>query len=246
MAKRRRQQRLPQSRSGTARRGTGASGREVPSSAPPSWRERIRLGRKPTAPGRRRRISRREREERRKRQLFWGVGIAGALVVVILAGFALNEYWIKPRHVLATVDGTEIRRKDYWKVRSYDLLNQAAQFQQLASFSDAQQQQQYQQLAQQALAELPDVWGSTDTNDTTLSKMIDDAVYLKNLDKLGLTINDQDVRDYINQQFEPANAPIYTPTPTPTLIPTRAAWATETAVAQDATATANAEALAAT
>jgi peptidyl-prolyl cis-trans isomerase C len=206
----------------------------------------VRFGRKPTAPGRRRRISRREREERQKRQLYWGMGIAGALIAVILVGFAVNEYVVKPRHVMATVDGTKIRRKDYWKVRSYDLLNQASQFQQLATFADSEQQQQYQSLAQQALLELEDVWGSTSTNDATLSKMIDDQVYLKNLDSLNLTVTDQDVDDYIAQQFEPANAPIFTPTPTATLIPTRAAWATETAVSQNTTATANAASLEAT
>ncbi|MEA2531671.1 MAG: hypothetical protein QOG89_3315 [Thermomicrobiales bacterium] len=240
MPKRRRDERPRESRTGTPRPARPASGRQPQPAPPPSWRDRLRIGQKPTAPGRRRRISRREREERRKRQLFWGMGVAGALIAVILVGFAANEYWIKPRHVMATVDGTKIRRKDYWKVRSFDLLNQASQFSQLATFASSEQQQQYQSLAQQALTELEDVWGSTDTNDATLSKMIDDQVYLKNLDKLNLTIADQEVDDYIAQQFEPADAPIYTPTPTPTLIPTRAAWATETAVAQAATATAEA------
>jgi hypothetical protein len=164
------------------------------------------------------------------------MGLAGVLIVAILIGFSANEYWIKPRHVLATVDGTKIRRKDYWKVRSYDLLNQAAQFQQLAQFSDSQTASQYQSMAQQAIDELDKVWGSTDTNADTLSKMIDDQVYLKNLDKLNLAVTQQDVDDYIAQQFEPANAPIFTPTATATLIPTRAAWATETAVAESATA----------
>jgi parvulin-like peptidyl-prolyl isomerase len=166
------------------------------------------------------------------------MGIAGVVIAVILIGFSANDYWFKPRHVLATVDGTKIRRKDYWKVRSYDLLNQAAQFQQLAQFSDSQQASQYQSMAQQAITELDDVWGSTDTNDDTLSKMIDDQVYLKNLDNLNLTVTQQEIDDYIAQQFEPSGAPIYTPTATATLIPTRAAWATETAVAAAATATA--------
>ena len=168
------------------------------------------------------------------------MGVAGVLVILILAGSAINEYFIKPRHVLATVDGTKIRRKDYWKVRSYDLLNQASQFSQLAQFADSSQQSQYQSMAQQALTELEDVWGSTGTDDATLSKMIDDQVYLKNLADLNLSITGQEVDDYIAQQFEPSNAPIYTPTPTQTLIPTRAAWATETAVAQAATASAGA------
>lgn len=236
MAKSRRNQ--PQRQA--PRPGNAPSGKQGQPAAPPSWRERLRFGRQPTAPGRRRRVSRREREERQKRQLFWGMGIAGALIAVILVGFAANEYWFKPRHVLATVDGTKIRREDYWKVRSYDLLNQAAQFQQLAQFSDSQQASQYQSMAQQAITELDSVWGSTTTDDTTLSKMVDDQVYLKNLDTLGLSISQQDVDDYIAQQFEPSNAPIYTPTATATLIPTRAAWATETAFASTATAAAGA------
>lgn len=237
MPKRRRDQRLPKSsRVGGAQSSGSGTGRAPQPATPTSWRDRVRLRNRPDAPGRRRRISRREKEDRQKRQLLIGMTIAGALIALILVGFAANEYWFKPRHVMATVDGTKIRRKDYWKVRSYDLLSQAGQFQQLATFSSGDQQQQYQSLAQQALLELEDVWGSTGKDDSTLSKMIEDQVYLKNLGNLGLSINQQEVDDYIDQQFEPVGAPIYTPTATATLIPTRAAWATETALAQTAEA----------
>lgn len=237
MPKRRRDQRLPKSTRVGGSQSTGSGGTRNPQPATPtSWRDRVRLRNQPDAPGRRRRVSRREKEERQKRQLLIGMSIAGALIALILIGFAANEYWFKPRHVMATVDGTKIRRKDYWKVRSYDLLSQAGQFQQLASFSSGDQQTQYQSLAQQALLELEDVWGSTGKDDSTLSKMIEDQVYLKNLDNLGLSITQQEIDDYIDQQFEPVGAPIYTPTATATLIPTRAAWATETAVAQTAEA----------
>jgi hypothetical protein len=235
MAKRRRQQRPRAGRPAGTRQGPApAPQRGQP--PPSSWRDRLPIGLRPAAPGRKRRVSRREREERRQRQLYWGMGIAGVLIVAILAGFSINEYYIKPNHVLATVDGTKIRRKDYWKVRSYDLLNQASQFSQLAQFADSSQRSQYQSMAQQALNELKDVWGSTNTDGATLSRMIDDQVYLKHLGDLNLSITDQELADYIAQQFEPADAPIYTPTPTQTLIPTRAAWATETAVARTATA----------
>ncbi|MCC6790310.1 MAG: peptidylprolyl isomerase [Thermomicrobiales bacterium] len=194
-------------------------------------------GKPPTATSQPRRISRREREEQKRRQLFWGIGIAGALIVVILAGAALNEYWLKPRHVLATVDGTDIRRRDYWKYRAVDLADQANQYAAIANspFVDQSQAQQYLQLAQQASAEIDDVWGSTDLDEATLQRMIEDQIYLKSLDEFDITITDQDVQDYIDQRFQPAEAPIFTPTPTPTLIPERAAWATETAVAAAAT-----------
>jgi parvulin-like peptidyl-prolyl isomerase len=230
MANRRREQRPKDLRQGPAR--SNQAGQSSPTS---NVREKLGLAPK-TPPGSRpRRESRRDREARRQRQLFISLGAVAILLVVIVAGFASNEYIFKPRKVLATVNGHEIRRKDYWKVRSYDLLNQASQYQQLAQMVEQSQQSQYLALAQQAVNELDDVWGSTKTDPNTLQKMIDDQLYLQNMEKLGITIGDQDVKDYIDQQFEPANSPIYTPTPSPTLIPTRAAWATETAAASTAT-----------
>ena len=185
-------------------------------------------------PASQRRISRREREERQRRQLYIGLAIAGVLSLVILAGFALNEYILKPRAVLASVNGVEIRRRDYWKVRSVELVNQVNQYNQFSQLVDPSQQQQYLTLAQQAASELDKVWGSTDTNDSTLNRMVEDQVYLQSMDGMGLSVTDQDVQNYLWQQFEPQNAPIFTPTPSPTLIPQRAEWATQTEVALQA------------
>jgi parvulin-like peptidyl-prolyl isomerase len=181
-----------------------------------------------------RRISRRERENRQRRQLYIGLAIAAVLSVVIIAGFALNEYFIKPRAVLASVNGVEIRRRDYWKVRSVDLINQVNQYNQFAQLVDASQQQQYLTLAQQAASELDTVWGSTSIDDATLTRMVDDQIYLQSLDEFGLSVSDQDVQNYLHAQFQPSNAPIFTPTPEPTLIPQRAEWATQTEIALEA------------
>jgi parvulin-like peptidyl-prolyl isomerase len=202
-----------------------------------SQRRRDTLPKKRNAAGgsaSQRRISRREREERQRRQLYIGLAIAGVLSIVILAGFALNDYWFKPRAVLASVNGTEIRRRDYWKVRSVELVNQVNQYNQFSQLVDPSQQQQYLTLAQQAAAELDTVWGSTSINDATLTRMVEDQVYLQSLDDMGLSISDQDVQNYIWTQFEPQNAPIFTPTPVPTLIPQRAEWATQTETALEA------------
>lgn len=206
--------------------------------------ERVRrlAGGHPTAPasGRRRRISRREREARRQRMIYWGLGIAAGIAVLVLAVAAVNDYVIKPRTVLASVDGTEIRRRDYWKYRSISLIEQANQYQQIAGFVQGEQQTQYLQLASQARQQLDDTWGSTDVDDATLQQMIDGQVFLKNVDQLDLEITDQSIDDYIDQQFAPAGAQILTPSPTPTLIPERAEWATATAVSATAAAIASA------
>lgn len=205
--------------------------------------ERVRrlAGGHPTAPssGRRRRVSRREREAKRQRQIRWAVGIAGALAIAVLVVSATNEYFIKPRTVLASVNGTDIRRRDYWKVRSMNLIQEASQYQQFAGFVQGDQQTQYLQLAAQRRAELEDVWGSTDLDDPTLQQMIDDQVMLTNLDQLGLQLEDRDVADYIARQFGPSESGLAGSSPTPTLIPARAEWATQTAVAGEATAEAS-------
>lgn len=185
----------------------------------------------PAPPVRKRRVSRREREARQRRLLYWGMGIAGALVVLVLAGSAINQYVIKPRTVLATVGDTDIRRRDYWKVRSMNLIEQASQYQQYAQLVGPDQADQYRQAAAQAQQELKGVWGSTQVDDQTLEHMIDDQVYLQHLDNLGLQLTDKDVETSVLQQFSPPDAPLLTPAPSPTLIPARAAWATQTAIA---------------
>ena len=187
-----------------------------------------------TGPASQRRVSRKEREAKQRKQLYVGLVVAAVLSVFIVSGFALNEYWFKPRTVLASVNGVKIRRSDYWKVRSMDLVNQVNTYQQYAQMVDASQQSQYLTLAQQAATELQDVWGSTSIDDDTLNKMVEDQVYLQGMGSLGLSINDDQVETYIHTQFQPSDAPIVSPTPSPTLIPQRAVWATQTEVALEA------------
>ncbi|HEX5499572.1 MAG TPA: hypothetical protein VFX03_10110, partial [Thermomicrobiales bacterium] len=159
------------------------------------------------------------------------MAIAGAVVVLILGGGALNEFVLKPNATLANVGDAAISRQDYWRVRAVDLFEQANQYQQFASLVGPDQQQQYLQMAQSALAQIPGIWGSTDTDASTLNQMIDDQVYLQHAKDLGVDVTDQDAETYMLNRFAPPNAPLITPSPTPTFIPARAAMATETTVA---------------
>ena len=203
----------------------------------PKNRRAANVGGPSSAAARARRVSRREKEAEQRRRLYWGLGLAGALIIAILLVFSSNEYWFRPRHVLATVNGTNITRRDYWKVRSFDLINQVNTYSSYAQSTalTSDQQSQYASFAQSAAADLKKVWNSTSVDDGTLSTMVEDQVYLKNMNKLGITISDQDIDNYITQLFQPSDAPLITPTSTATLIPERAAWATETAAAQSAT-----------
>ena len=110
-----------------------------------------------------RRISRKEREAKQRKRLYWGLGAAGTLIVVILLVFSSNQYWFRPRHVLASVNGTEIRRTDYWKVRSFDLINQVNTYSGYARSTalTSSQQQQYASFAQSAANDLTKTWNST-------------------------------------------------------------------------------------
>jgi len=205
-------------------------------------RVRTRAGGKPTAPpgppARPRRISRRERERQRQRQVLWGIAGVAALVLLILGGGALYEFVLKPNATLASVGDVDISRRDYWKARAAGLIAEANELQQIATsgFVAPEQQQQYLQLAQQRLAEVGRVWGTTETDEATLRRMIDDQVYLQRLDSLGLSLSDQEVEQYTLNQFAPPGSPLITPTPTPTFVPARAALATETAATATAAA----------
>ncbi len=188
----------------------------------------------PRVPNRSKRISRAQREAKRQRQLRIALGVAGAIVVLVLVVGLTWENFVKPNQVVAEVNGVRIRRDDYWRYRSVELINQISSYQQFAnSAQDQQQQQQYLGLATQASEELDDLWGSTDADDGTVERMIEDQIYLQNLDEMGITITGEQVDLWINSQFAPLDAPLVTPTLEPTLIPQRAAWATETAEAQN-------------
>ena len=199
-------------------------------------RARARVQGKPPAahvgpPAKKRRVPRREIEARRQRNIRWGLGIATVAVLLVIAGGILWDNVIKPRQTLARVGDTAITREDYWKVRAYDLAEQAEQYQQLAQFVAPEQQSQYINLAQQALAQLPAVWGSLDVDATTLGNMIDDQVYLQGAPELGIALTPEEVRTFALNRFAPFDAPLIAVSPTPTFTAERAAMATSTAAA---------------
>ncbi|MFN8591052.1 MAG: peptidylprolyl isomerase [Thermomicrobiales bacterium] len=189
--------------------------------------------RRPPTP--KRRVPRREIEARRQRMVRWGVGIAAAVVVAVLVGGVLWDQVIKPNQTVASVNGQGISRQDYWKYRANNLYEQALQYQDFAQFVGPDQQGQYQAIAQQSLAQIPQVWGSTDLDPATLERMIEDKIYLQGLADVGQSITPEEISTYALNRFAPPDAPLLTPVPTPTLTAARAAIATSTAAAFAAT-----------
>jgi len=189
-----------------------------------------RLPRARNAPDRRHRISRAQREAKRQKQLYIGIGAVVGLVAIILIGTFVWTDVVRPRQVLASVNGTDISREDYWRARGVTLVDQVDQYSYLAGVVGGDQAAQYQNAAANAQSELNGLWSSTEVNDQYIQQMIDDQLYVQYANTLGVTVTDEDVDSFILNRFAPEDAPLLTPTVEPTLVPERASWATQTAV----------------
>lgn len=189
-----------------------------------------RLPRARNAPDRRHRITRAQREAKRQKLLYIGIGAVVAVLALILIGTFVWTDVVRPRQVLASVNGTDISREDYWRARGVSLVDQVDQYSYLAGVVGGDQATQYQNAAANAQTELNGLWGSTEVNDQYVQQMIDDQLYVQYADTLGVTITDEDVDTFILNRFAPEAAPLLTPTVEPTLVPERASWATQTAV----------------
>lgn len=181
-----------------------------------------------------RRTSRRERDEQNTRMLISGLAIVAVIAVITVLGGIVYENVIKPNAVLATVGDEEIDRREYWKYQSVQLYQQADEYEDFAGQVEGQQRTQFLTFASSFRAQADDVWGTTDVSEATLSQMVEDELYLIAAENRGIDISNSAVEAYVLQQFAPDGAQLVTPYPEPTLIPTRAAWATETAEAQAA------------
>ena len=183
-------------------------------------------------PPKKKRESRAAREARQKRLLKMVMIGAAVLVLVVLGAGIINQYVLKPQATLATVNGVPIKRVDYWKARASDLNAQASQYAQFAQFVGPEQSGQFETMAQQALDQIPEVYGSTRTDPGTLNKMIEDQLFLQGAEKMGLGVTPEEAETWALAQFSPADAPLLTPVPTPTYIPERAEMMTATAAAE--------------
>ena len=111
------------------------------------------------------------------------------------------------------LDQGAFSRRDYWKSRAIGLYEQALQYQQFAQFVGADKQGQYLSLAQQSIAQLPAVWGSTDVDPASLEKMIDDQIYLQGMKDLGLGMTKDEIRTFALNRFAQPGSPLILPSP---------------------------------
>lgn len=178
-------------------------------------------------------VHKRERDERRARQIYIVLGIV-ALVIIGLLAFG---YWRSTIAVLdetvATVNGTPIKVRDYQARVHYDaavITSRIAQIRDAVSQFDPNDptlqsvSQYYQQQYQQAQQQLVQVSG------TTLEEVIDDELVRQEAKKRGLTVTPEEIDHEIELDIKanlgydrPTETPTAGPSPTATLLPTNTA-----------------------
>lgn len=186
-------------------------------------------------------MTRSQREHRQRQMLILFTGIAAVVVVLALAIGAFYQYFWFPRESFASVNGMDIRRSDYVKVRTYELLQEGSRISQQITLAQSDQQPQMQARLTEIQTELQDLSdGDADPDGETIATMIDDRLVLFNMESLGVSISDDELDEFILGLFSPV--PLTEPTTTPTVEPTAAAWATATTEAFTAQSTQTAEA----
>lgn len=203
----------------------------------------------PQPVGKNRRISRRQREQRQRRYLTIGAIAVTALVALIAIISSLSFYVITPNETLATVNGHDISRSDYWKVRRNALLDRLQQYSFQSQLGGGTRSDQLQAGADAARMEIKGI-RTYAVDPTTLHDMEQDQVILAALPGIGVTLTDKDVDETVAERFAPVA--LQTPTPAPTLNPTKQATAdaatagvTQTSVALNTQSTGTAQAVAA-
>jgi parvulin-like peptidyl-prolyl isomerase len=162
-------------------------------------------------------MARHEREELQTRYIIYG-SIAILTVVIILVGYALiDAYFITPNRPVAVVNGEEISTEDYQARVKFERLQLVNQFyntlQFMQSFEDESSMQYFQSSLQQINFQLmPEMHGQS-----VLDSMIDDVLIRQEADKLGISVSEAELDEYIAGAF--GYFPDGTPTPVPTSEP---------------------------
>jgi parvulin-like peptidyl-prolyl isomerase len=202
-------------------------------------------------------LSRKEREQ--LRIFYLGLGVVGALIIIVLAVGLTQTYIIEPNAPVAIVNGKEIITKAYHRQVQYErfLLQQQLNqlLQQQASLPEDNDDQfsqflrnQYQQLTNQLLQQLSIV------DRQALDNMIADELIADETAKRNITVSEEEITEFINRSLAnqagglteaaasetstarvEASATAAAWTPTPTFTPSPTLTVTETMTEPTAT-----------
>jgi parvulin-like peptidyl-prolyl isomerase len=175
-----------------------------------------------------------KKARRQRRMILIGIAVVAFVIVVLLTFGYYQEYLVKPKEPVATVNGVPIRTDTYQKtVRYYrsNLKNQVALLQdQLARLNSEDQSTQFMyNYYQQQIEQLQTQLGNpTEMGQQVLDDMIDDESIRQEAKRRGIQVTPEDVQLEIETQFGYERNPP-TPTPTPIITATQTITPTPTA-----------------
>ena len=161
------------------------------------------------------RLTRREREASHLRRVWLAIGVVGILVIGVLGFGVFQEFVAKPNAPVAMVAGVPIKMSTYHRMVRYEqwrLQLQAVELQQrqtqLASEAEGQEfiTQYLNQQLEQIQSMIPQVPYQT------VRKLIEDELVRQEARRRGITVDDEALRQAIEEQFGYYRIP---PTPTP-------------------------------
>ncbi len=171
---------------------------------------------------------------RQRRMVLSGAAVVAVVVVALLAFGFYQEYLVKPKEPVATVNGVPIRTDIYQKMVRYyrsNLRNQVALLQeQLAPLDPEDQSTQFMyDYYQQQIEQLQSQLGNPeDLGQTVLDDLIDDELIRQEANRRGISVTPEEVQLEIETQFGYERNPP-TPTPTPIITATQTITPTPTA-----------------
>jgi parvulin-like peptidyl-prolyl isomerase len=162
-------------------------------------------------------LSRRAREQQRIRNLYTA-GIAAAVLVTLILGFAvINTFVLRPNAQVAKVGDTTITRSDYNKFRRYNLYQQ---IQNAAILQDIGAQQGASAPGQGNLLDLQRAMANVENEATldadTVNQMIDNEVLRQGASRdFSLNPSKEQLKEFAYKDFLPSPTPPVTPTSVP-------------------------------
>jgi parvulin-like peptidyl-prolyl isomerase len=174
-------------------------------------------------------MARQEREKIQTRYITYGSIIVVAIVLILVGIALVDAYIIAPNKPVAVVNEEDISSSDYQarvKFERLQLVNQFANTLQLMqSFDDESTMQYFQNSLQQINFQLtPEIHGQN-----VLDTMVDDVLIRQEADRIGLSVDEAELDEYIAGAFG------YFPNGTPTPLPTNVNLPTSTLSSQQLT-----------
>jgi len=154
----------------------------------------------------RRQVARSRKEREKLRLLYMGLGLVGALILIVLAFGLLQTYVFEPNAAIAVVNSQEITNRQYRNRVKYERFILEDQYQQIVNEFQALPQSaeegdqftellrnQYQQIANQILQQRSIV------DRQTLDTMIDAKLIEAEAERRGITVTEDEVTEAINR-----------------------------------------------